>query len=99
MGTQKEPSIKWSEEDIQLIVNWLSERNASGDLSNLHLYQSGNKSDAAMKFLVTTGLDVTKPGVTKEKTRDKIGNMIALYKKWRDKAEKTGWGVNVKDHN
>lgn len=47
----------------------------------------------------TTRLNVTKPGVTKEKTRDKIGNMIALYKKWRDKAEKTGWGVNVKDHN
>ena len=52
-----------------------------------------------MKFLVTTGLDVTKPGVTKEKTRDKIGNMIALYKRWRDKAEKTGWGVNVKEHD
>lgn len=55
-------------------------KDSNGDLSNLNLYQSGNRSDAAMKFLVTTGLDVTKPGVTKEKTRDKIGNMIALYK-------------------
>lgn len=52
-----------------------------------------------MKFLVTTGLDVTKPGVTKEKTRDKIGNMIALYKRWRDKTKQTGWGVNIKDHD
>ena len=25
--------------------------------------------------------------------------MIALYKRWRDKAEKTGWGVNVKEHD
>ena len=84
MGTQKEPSIKWSEADIQLIVSWLSERNSNGDLSNLNSYQSGNKWDAAMKFLVITGLDVTKPDVTEEKTRDKIGNMIALYKRWRD---------------
>ena len=99
MGTRKEPSIKWSEADIQLIVSWLSERNLNGDLSNLNSYQSGNKSDAAMKFLVTTGLAVTKPGVTKEKTRDKIGNMIALYKRWEDKAGKTGWGVNVKEHD
>lgn len=58
MGTQKEPSVKWSEADIQLIVSWLSERNSYGDLSNLYSYQSGNKSDAALKFLVTTGLDV-----------------------------------------
>ena len=43
-----------------------------------------------MKFLVTTGLDITKPDVTKDKTRDKIGNIIALYKSWKDKAEKTG---------
>ena len=79
MGTQKEPSIKWLEADIQLIVSWLSKRNLNGDLNNLNSYQSGNKSNAAMKFLVTTGLDVTKPDVTKEKTWDKIGNMIALY--------------------
>lgn len=52
-----------------------------------------------MKFLVITGLDIIKLGVTKEKTQDKIGNMIAFYKSWRDKAEKTGWGVNVKEHD
>ncbi len=62
-------------------MSWLSERNSRGDLSNLNSHQSVNKSDATMKFLVNTGLDVTKPGVTKEKTRDKIGNMIALYKR------------------
>ena len=55
----------------------------------MNSYQSGNKLDAAMKFLVTTRLDVTKPDVIKKKTRDKIGNMIALYKRWRNKAEKT----------
>ena len=53
MGTQKEPSINWSEADIQLIVSWLLERDSNGDLSNLNLYQSGNKSDEAIKFLVT----------------------------------------------
>lgn len=95
MGTQKEPSIKWSGADILLILSKLSERNSDGDLSNLNSYQSENKSDAAMRFLVTTGYDIEKHGVTKEKTRDKIGNMIVFYKRWRDKAESTGWGVNM----
>lgn len=99
IGTQKEPSIKWLEVNIQLIVSWLSERNVNGDLNNLNLYQSGIKSGTAMNFLVSTRLDVTKPRVTKEKTRDKMGNMITPYKRWRNKAEEIGWGVNVKDHN
>lgn len=59
----------------------MSEKNSNRDLNNLNSYQSGNKSDVAMKFLVTTRLDVTKPEVIKEKTWDKIGNIIAFYKK------------------
>lgn len=77
----------------------MSEKNSNRDLNNLNLYQSGNKSDVAMKFLVTTGLDVTKPGVLKEKTWDKIGNIIAFYKNWRGKAEKSGWRVNMKEYD
>lgn len=34
-----------------------------------------------MKFLVITGLNITKSVVTKEKTQYKIENMIMLYKK------------------
>ena len=41
----------------------------------------------------------TKLGVTKEKTRDKIGSMIALYKTWRNKADETGWGLDVTCHD
>ena len=98
-ATKKEPNIKWTTNDIQLIVNWLSERDKNGNLSNLNFYQVGNKLDVAMKFFVSTDLDISKPGVTKEKTRDRIGNMLTLYKKWRDKVESTGWGINRKDHD
>ena len=33
------------------------------------------------------------------KGRDKVLNMIYLYKKWRDTADKTGWGVNPGEHD
>lgn len=58
-------------------VNWL-------------LYQKGNKTDACRQLLEETRL-IKKSGVSKQKPRDKIANMVALYKKWRDKADTTGW--------
>lgn len=57
------------------------EINSHKDLSNLNLYQSENRLNAATEFFVTTRLGVIKPNVTKEKIRDKIGNMIAFYKR------------------
>lgn len=68
MRSQKELNIKWLQADIQLITNWMLERNLNRDLNNLNSYQSGDKSDTAMNFLVTTKLDVIKSGVIKEKT-------------------------------
>lgn len=83
-------SLKWTGEDIEVINNWLMVRDTNGELRNLLLYLKGNKAEAARQLLHDTGLGQTKLGVTKEKTRDKIGSMIALYKTWRNKAEETG---------
>ena len=66
-----------------------------GELRNLIWYLKGKKAEPARQLLHATGLGQTKLGVTKEKTRDKIGSMIALYKTWRNKAEETGWGLDV----
>ncbi len=38
-------------------------------------------------------------GSEKRKTRDKLGSMIALYKTWKNKAEETGWGLDVTYHD
>lgn len=94
----KPPSLKWTEEETQLIVNWLSFRDADGKTVNWLLYQKGNKADACKQLLEETRL-VEKNGASKQKTRDKIANMIALYKKWRDKADTTGWGLDISNHN
>lgn len=92
------PSLKWTEEEIQLIVNWLSFRDVDGKAVNWLLYQKGNKTDACRQLLEETRL-IKKSGVSKQKTRDKIANMVALYKKWRDKADTTGWGLDVSNHD
>lgn len=94
----KPPSLKWTEEEIQLIVNWLSFRDTGGKAVNWLLYHKGNKADACRQLLEETKL-TEKSGVSKQKTRDKITNMIALYKKWRDKADTTGWGLDISNHN
>ena len=92
-------SLKWTEEDIEVITNWLMFRDTNGELRNLLLYQKGNKAEAARQLLVDTRMGQTKLGVTKEKTRDKIGSMIALYKTGRNKADETGWGLDVTWHD
>lgn len=42
---------------------------------------------------------IKKSGVSKQKTRDKIANMVALYKKRRYKADTTGWKLDVSNHD
>lgn len=69
----KPPSLKQTEEEIQLIVNWLSFRNKGGKTVNWLLYHKGNKADACRQLLEETKL-IEKSGVSKQKTRDKIPN-------------------------
>lgn len=76
----KPPSLKRAEEETQLIVNWLSFQDADGKAANWLLYQKGNKADACRQLLEKTRL-VKKSKVSKQKIRDKIANIIALYKK------------------
>lgn len=75
----KPPSLKWTEEEIQLIVNWLGFRDNDGKAVNWLLYDKGYKADANRQLLEETKL-IEKVGVSKQKTRDKIANMITLYK-------------------
>ncbi len=50
------------------------------ELLNFDFYQTSNKTTAAKKQLYNIVIVETKSGVTKEKTRDKLGTMIKLYK-------------------
>lgn len=86
-------------EDIEAITNWLMVRDTNGELRNLLLYLKGNKAEAARQLLVDTRMGQTQLGVTREKTRDKIGSMTALYKTWRNKADETGWGLDATCHD
>lgn len=74
-------------------------RDTNGELCNWLLYLKGNKAEAARKLLADTRLGETKLGVTKEKTRDKIGSMVAIFKTWRNTADETGWGLDVTKHD
>lgn len=49
--------------------------------------------------MIITRLDVIKPDVIKKLLKTKIGNIIALYKKWKDKIEQTRWGINIKKYD
>lgn len=95
----KSLSLKWTGEDIKVITNWLMVRDTNGELWNLLLYLKRNKAEAARQLFIHTKIGQNKLGVTKEKTRDKIGTMIALYKMWKSKANETGWGLDVTCHD
>lgn len=96
----KPPSLKWTEEGIgiQSIVNWLGFRDLNRKAVIWLLYHKWNKADVFRQLLEETRL-VEKVGISKQKTRDKIANMVALYKKWREKAGHYGWGLENFNHN
>lgn len=67
----KPPSLKWTEEEIQLVVNWLSFRDTGGEAVNWFLYHKGNKADACRQLLEETKL-IEKSGVSKQKQGTKL---------------------------
>ena len=73
----KPPSLKWTEEEIQLIVNWLSFRDTGGKAVNWLLYHERNKVGACRQLLIEIKL-IENNGVSKQITRDKIANMIVI---------------------
>ena len=96
--SKREASIRWTDTEVQKIVNWLFFRDGNGDLANLTFVKTSNKLEASRRMVIDCGLD-NKPGVTFLKGRDKVINMISLCKKWRDIADRTGWGVNPDEHH
>lgn len=92
-------SLKWTGEDIEVITNWLMVRDTYRELRNLLFYLKGNETEAARQLLVDSRMEETKLGVTTEKTRDKIRSLTALYETWRNKADETGWGLDVTCHD
>lgn len=74
-------------------------RDTNGELCNWLLYLKGNKAEAARQLLADTRLGEAKLGVTKEKTRDKIGSMVAIFKTWTNTADETGWRLGVPRHD
>ena len=63
----KNPSLCWTDLEIQHIVAWLDYQNKLGELSNFDLYQTSNKTTPAKKLLYDTGIAETKSGITKKK--------------------------------
>lgn len=55
-------------------------RDTNKKLCNLLFYFKKNKAKTTKQLVYDIRLEQTKVKLTKKKTRDKIGNMIALYK-------------------
>lgn len=58
-----------------------------GKFSKFDFYQINNKTTASEKLLYNIKTAKIKSKVTKEKTWDKLGTIIKLYKDWKDKAK------------
>ena len=97
--TRQAPNIRWKDEDIQQIVQWLCFRDGDGVLTHLNTYQKSNKVEASRRLLEESGLGLQRPDISKEKTRDKIGQMIKTFKETRSLADTTGWGVDPTNHD
>ena len=55
--------------------------------------------EASRRLLEESGLGLQRPDISKEKTRDKIGQMIKTFKETRSLADTTGWGVDPTNHD
>ena len=66
---------KWSFDEIQNIVEWLSKRNEIGEITNLQLYFKDNKTNASAKMLEDTQLNAISDIIVK-KTKNKMSAML-----------------------
>jgi hypothetical protein len=92
--------LKWSIEEEMTIVSWLSHRNESGQLVNLHKYLKDGKSSAMTSLLNETGLieKVKNEDRYIKKVAAKVNGMIKKYRDTHDKVILNGWGTKI-DHD
>ncbi len=96
---RKTLTIRWKKEDVQLIVHWFCERDESEVSINLNLFQKDNKIEMCKRLLNESELRAQRSDVFKEKTRDKMRQMMKQFKKTRSLTETTKWKVNIIKQN
>jgi hypothetical protein len=96
---RRDSNLKWNDEDVDVVVQWLSIRDESDVVLNLKLYQTDNKIETAWRFLSKTNLRVSKSDIQKKKIRDKIEQMIKHFRTIKQITETIEWKIDVIKHD
>ncbi len=96
---RRDSNLKWNDEDVDVVVQWLSIRDESDVAVNLKLYQTDNKTETARRLLSETNLRVSRSDIQKKKIRDKIEQMIRHFRAIKQMTETIEWEVDVIKHD
>jgi hypothetical protein len=92
-------NLRWKDEDIQLIVQWLCVRDENDISINLNVYQKNNKMKTCRRMLTKTELNILKSEISKKKARDKMMTMIKIYRNVRNITKEIEWEVDFTKHD
>ncbi len=96
---RRDSNLKWNDEDVDVVIQWLSIRDENDVVVNLKLYQTDNKTKTNRRFLSKTNLKMSRSDIQKKKMRDKIEQMIRHFRAIKQMTETTEWEVNVIKHD
>ena len=84
---------KWSRDEIDVLIEWLSRRDSNGEPYNAVAFKR-DTTGAAKKVLQQTELVEMKPEVTQQMVRHKMHAMNASFVALRNEIESPGWGID-----
>ncbi len=96
---RRDSNLKWNDEDVDVVIQWLSIRDENDIVVNLKLYQIDNKTKTNRRLLSKTNLKVSRSEIQKKKVRNKIEQMIKHFRAIKQMTETTEWEVNVIKHD
>ncbi len=96
---RRDSNLKWNDENVDVVVQWLCIRDERNVVVNLKFYQTDNKIETARRLQSKTHLRVNRSDISKKKVRDKIEQMIRNFKAVKQMTKTIEWEVNVTKHN
>lgn len=97
--TSKDFNLCWNIENLDLLFQWFCYRDENAVFVNFNYYTKSNKLKTSQNLLKKTELNVLQFNIFKHKMRNKLVNIIKIYKKIWQLTNSTEWKINVIKHD
>ena len=92
-------NVRWQIANFELITQWRCYCDEKKCVIYLNMYQKGNKLDVCNKLMKDNELNIQQLDFARHKVRNKITDMIKLFKKTKALTNSIKWNVDFTKHD